>query len=164
MENEKNIEELLKSKHGKDEYPPMHTAEHLLNQTMVRMFGCGRSENAHIERKKSKISFSLASCPTDAQVSEIEERMNELIKEDLPVCAKIMKIDEVPTNLSLDRMPDGNDFVRVVTIGNYDICPCAGSHVGRTSEIGKFILLGTNWYPEENRFRIRFKLEKPKTE
>lgn len=32
----------------------MHTAEHILNQTMVRMFGCGRSMNAHIERKISK--------------------------------------------------------------------------------------------------------------
>lgn len=45
--------------HNKAEYPPMHTAEHLLNQTMVRMLGCERSRNAHIERKKSKISFDL---------------------------------------------------------------------------------------------------------
>ena len=37
----------------KAEYPPMHTAEHILNQTMVRMFGCPRSKNAHIERKNS---------------------------------------------------------------------------------------------------------------
>ena len=42
--------------HNKEEFPPAHTAEHLLNQTMVRMFGCERSTNAHIERKKSKIS------------------------------------------------------------------------------------------------------------
>ena len=33
---------------------PMHTAEHLLNATMVKTFGCPRSRNAHIERKKSK--------------------------------------------------------------------------------------------------------------
>lgn len=32
---------------------PMHTCEHILNQTMVRMFGCGRSMNAHIEKKQS---------------------------------------------------------------------------------------------------------------
>ena len=32
---------------------PMHTCEHILNQTLVRMFGCGRSVNAHIERKRS---------------------------------------------------------------------------------------------------------------
>ena len=40
--------------HNKQEYPPMHTAEHLLNATMVKTFGCPRSRNAHIERKKSK--------------------------------------------------------------------------------------------------------------
>ena len=40
--------------HNKEEYPPMHTAEHILNQTMVRMFGCPRSRNAHIEKKKNK--------------------------------------------------------------------------------------------------------------
>ena len=39
--------------HNKEEFPPAHTAEHLLNQTMARMFGCERSKNAHIERKKS---------------------------------------------------------------------------------------------------------------
>ena len=32
---------------------PMHTAEHLLNATMVKTFGCPRSRNAHLERKKS---------------------------------------------------------------------------------------------------------------
>ena len=37
----------------KDYHRPMHTAEHILNQTMVRMFGCGRSANAHIEKKAS---------------------------------------------------------------------------------------------------------------
>ena len=45
--------------HNKQEYPPMHTAEHLLNATMVKTFGCPRSRNAHIERKKSKCDYIL---------------------------------------------------------------------------------------------------------
>ena len=45
--------------HNKDEFPPAHTAEHLLNQLMIRMFGCERGRHAHIERKKSKISYVL---------------------------------------------------------------------------------------------------------
>ena len=71
--------ELFLNTHNKDEFPPAHTAEHLLNQTMIRMFGCERSRNAHIERKKSKINYNLDSCPTPEQVAEIERRMNELI-------------------------------------------------------------------------------------
>lgn len=46
-------QEIQLNEHNKTEYPPMHSAEHILNQTMVRMFGCPRSKNAHIERKKS---------------------------------------------------------------------------------------------------------------
>ena len=50
--------------HNKEEFPPAHTAEHLLNQLMVRMFGTERSKNAHIERKKSKMTFVLEQKPT----------------------------------------------------------------------------------------------------
>ena len=76
------------NEHNKQEYPPMHTAEHLLNQTMVRLFGCKRSSNAHIERKKSKISFTLPTCPTEEQVQQIVTKMNELIQQDLCVNAE----------------------------------------------------------------------------
>lgn len=40
------------NEHNKEEYSPMHTTEHILNQTMIRLFGCGRAVSAHIERKK----------------------------------------------------------------------------------------------------------------
>lgn len=42
---------------------PMHTTEHIINQTMIRLFGCGRSVSAHIERKKSKIGLSAQCLP-----------------------------------------------------------------------------------------------------
>ena len=45
--------------HNKQEYPPMHTTEHVINRTMVNLFGCGRAISAHIERKKSKLDFAL---------------------------------------------------------------------------------------------------------
>ena len=41
---------------------PVHTAEHLLNATMVKMFGCPRSRNVHIERKKSKCDYDACVC------------------------------------------------------------------------------------------------------
>ena len=65
--------------HNKKEYPPMHTAEHILNATMVKMFGCPRSRNAHIERKKSKCDYLLQAEPTQEQVAAIETAVNELI-------------------------------------------------------------------------------------
>lgn len=146
--------------HNKEEYPPMHTAEHLLNQTMVRMFGCERSRNAHIERKKSKISYELPQEPSEAEVQEIVERMNVLIAEDLPVSYEYVRADEVPADVKLDRLPsDVSQTLRLVRIGSYDVCPCIGLHVEHTAEIGRFVLLGTNWNPERHSFRIRFKLD-----
>ena len=145
--------------HNKTEFPPMHTAEHLLNQTMVRMFGCERSRNAHIERKKSKISYLLPSEPTPQQVEQIVTKMNQLIQADLPVSYEFVKACDVPKEVSLDRLPDNaSDTLRLVRIGDYDICPCIGLHVASTSELKEFILLGTNWDEEKHSFRIRFKL------
>ncbi len=145
--------------HNKAEFPPMHTAEHLLNQTMVRMFGCERSRNAHIERKKSKISYQLNAEPTPEQVEQIVDKMNELIRADLPVTYEFVKAADAPREVSLDRLPDdASDTLRLVRIGNYDVCPCIGLHVASTSELKEFILLGTNWDEEKHSFRIRFKL------
>ena len=87
--------------HNKEEFPPAHTAEHLLNQTMIRMFGCERSSNAHIERKKSKISYILDHKPDRHEEKEIEKRMNELISEDMPVTYEFVSRDNIPEDVSL---------------------------------------------------------------
>lgn len=145
--------------HNKEEFPPAHTAEHLLNQTMIRMFGCGRSNNAHIERKKSKISYVLDHKPDRHEEKEIERRMNELIEEDLPVTYEYVNRDNIPDGISLDKLPkDASETLRLVRIGDYDVCPCIGKHVRSTSQIGRFEMLGTNWNEEEHTFRIRFKV------
>ena len=140
-------------------FPPAHTAEHLLNQTMIRMFGCKRSYNAHVERKKSKMSFYLSQKPSRQQEKEIERRMNELIDEDLPVTFEMVSRDELPPEVELDRLPaDAGDVVRLVRIGDYDVCPCIGKHVRSTAQIGRFEMLGTNWDEHERSFRVRFKI------
>ena len=145
--------------HNKEEFPPAHTAEHLLNQTMIRRFGCERSHNAHIERKKSKMSFLLDHKPSRQEEKEIEEKMNELIEDDLPVTFEFVTRDELPEGVSLDRLPDdASETIRLVRIGDYDVCPCIGKHVRSTSQIGRFEMLGTNWDEHEHSFRVRFKI------
>lgn len=63
------------------------------------MFGCGRSRNAHIERKKSKINWTLPSCPTPEQIAEIEQRMNELIATDLLVRFEFVDREHIPAGV-----------------------------------------------------------------
>ena len=154
MENE-----IVFNEHNKEEFPPAHTAEHLLNQTMMRMFGCERSSNAHIERKKSKISYILDHKPSRKEEKEIEDRMNELIAEDMPVRYEVVDRNEVPASVTLSKLPqDASEKIRLVYIGDYDVCPCLGKHVRSTGQIGKFVMLGTNWDEMKHSFRIRYKI------
>ena len=140
-------------------FPPAHTAEHLLNQVMIRMFGCERSYNAHIERKKSKMSFHLDRKPSRQEEKEIEREMQRLIAENLPVTFEFVTRDEVPDNVRLDRLPDdASETLRLVRIGDFDVCPCIGKHVRSTAQIGRFEMLGTNWDEHERSFRVRFKI------
>lgn len=153
------MEDYILNEHNKEEFPPAHTAEHLLNQTMIRLFGCERSFNAHIERKKSKMTFRLDHKPSRQEEREIEREMQRLIEEDLPVTFEFVKQDELPEDISLDRLPeDASETIRLVRIGDYDVCPCIGKHVRSTSQIGRFEMLGTNWDEHEKTFRVRFKV------
>ena len=164
-------EDYLYNDHNKDEFPPAHTAEHLLNQVMQRMFGCGRSTNAHIERKKSKISWILDHKPDRKEEQAIEREMNRLIDADLPVVFEPVTRGELETLIanapegspdsliSLERLPDdASETLRLVRIGDYDVCPCIGKHVRSTGQIGRFEMLGTNWDNDTRSFRIRFKI------
>ena len=152
-------EDIILNEHHKEEFPPAHTAEHLLNQTMIRLFGCERSFNAHVERKKSKMTFRLDHKPTRQEEKDIEREMQRLIDEDLPVTFEFVTRDTLPEGVSPDRLPDdASETIRLVRIGDYDVCPCIGRHVRSTSQIGRFEMLGTNWDEHEKTFRVRFKV------
>ena len=105
------------------------------------------------------MSFRLDHKPSRQEEREIEREMERLIEEDLPVTFEYVTRDEVPEEVRLDRLPDdANEMIRIVRIGDYDVCPCIGKHVRSTSQIGRFEMLGTNWDEHEHSFRIRFKV------
>ena len=144
--------------HNKAEYPPMHTVEHILNQTMVRLFGCERSRNAHIERKKSKCDYTLLCAPSDEEIAAIEQQVNDVIGQCLPVTIEFVSRDNVPTGVDLSKLPaDASDTLRIVRVGDYDICACIGTHVENTAEIGRFKIISHSF--ESGTLRLRFKLE-----
>ena len=85
--------------------------------------------------------------------------MNELIAADLPVTFEYVGRNDIPEGIMTDRLPaDVSDTIRLVRIGDYDVCPCIGKHVRSTSQIGRFEMLGTNWDEHTKAFRIRFKV------
>lgn len=135
----------------------MHTCEHIVNRTMVNLFGCGRAVSAHIERKKSKLDFALPQAPTDEEIAQIEAKVNEVIARHLDVTAKFITQQEAAGQFDLKRLPEGaSDTVRVVSVGDYDDCLCIGTHVANTSEIGTFKIISHDY--KDGIFRMRFKL------
>lgn len=145
--------------HNKQEYPPMHTTEHIINQTMIRLFDCGRSVSAHIERKKSKLDYRLAVCPTEEDIIKLEAAVNSVIAQHLPVITEFITQEEAQGRFDLKRLPeDASETVRVVKVGDYDECLCIGTHVTNTSEIGTFKIISHDWDEESKRWRMRFKL------
>ena len=143
--------------HNKGEHQPSHTCEHVLNRPMVNLFGCGRAVSAHIERKKRKIDFALAECPTETQNEEIEKVVLETHRKNLPVTMEFITQEEAMGRFDMKRLPEGaSDTVRVVHIGDYDECLCIGQHVENTSEVGTFKIISHDY--KEGIFRMRFKI------
>lgn len=136
---------------------PMHTCEHIVNRTMVNIFGCGRAVSAHIERKKSKLDFALPKAPSAEDIENIEKTVNEVIARHLPVTTEFITQEEAVGRFDLKRLPDNaSDTVRIVRVGDYDECLCIGLHVTNTSEIGTFHIISSDY--KDGIFRIRFKL------
>ena len=126
--------------------PRMHSAEHLLNQTMVRMFDTGRCFSAHIEKKKSKCDYRFDRELSQDEVEEIQTRVNDIVQQDLPVCDKLITRGEAEQHYNTEKLPpDSGDRIRIIQIGDYDACPCIGLHVKSTREIGPFRITSTSF-------------------
>jgi alanyl-tRNA synthetase len=138
--------------------PKMHTAEHILNQTMVRLFNCGRCFSAHIEKKKSKCDYHFDHQLSEMEIKKIEDKINEIIFKAIDVREEFMLIAEAKNKFNLDKYelePD-TENIRIIKIGDYDAIPCIGPHVANTKDIGGFRIISSDY--NENVLRIRYKL------
>ena len=140
--------------------PRMHSVEHILNQTMVRIYDCGRCFTAHIDRKKSKCDYHFDRALTDEEILDIQSRVNHVIDSNLPVSESFVSKAKAERLYNTEKLPNtvtGN--IRIIHMGDYDACPCAGEHVSSTGEIGAFRITTTSY--ADGQLRIRFKLSPP---
>lgn len=145
--------------HNKQEFPPMHTCEHIINRTMINLFGCGRAVSAHIEKKKSKLDYAIPQPLNDEDITRIEDTVNSVIARHLDVTTEFITQKEAADRFDLKRLPENaSDTVRIVKVGDYDECLCIGLHVNNTSEIGTFKIISHDY--NDGILRIRFKLIK----
>jgi misacylated tRNA(Ala) deacylase len=118
----------------------MHTAQHVVSKVVLDVFGAQTAGN-QIHTDRSRIDFEPADF-SDEDVAVIEERTNVALEQDLPVEKKQMARDQAEEQTPegrglLDLIPDHVDPLRMVKIGDLDLCPCGGTHVDRLSEVGR---------------------------
>jgi alanyl-tRNA synthetase len=144
---------------GRKAYDPaMHTTEHILNQTMDRLFACGRSFNAHIEKRKSKCDYRFPRPLKAGEITAVEAAVNRVIAENLPVSESFVDRAEAERSYFTGKLPaEAGERIRIVRVGDYDACPCIGRHVRSTAEIPGFRIVSTGH--ANGVLRIRFTLK-----
>ena len=119
-----------------------HTCTHIVLQTLKRMFGDQvEQRGSNITPERMRFDFNLDHKMTEEEKKELEDRVNEVIKQDLPVHFEVMtpqKAHEIGAIGIFDSKY--GDEVNVYFIGDYDIQICGGPHVKHTGELGHFKL------------------------
>ena len=130
------------------DFSVQHTGQHILSQAYWRLFGAATS-SFHLTEKSVSIDLSVGDL-TDEQVAEGEALSNRIIRAGLTVSAAFYHdYNELPEELRKNPVVEGP--IRLVSIGDFDVCPCAGTHVESASEVQLIKVLAT----ERTRGRIR---------
>lgn len=139
----------------------MHTAQHIISWVVLNQYNASTAGN-QIHEDYSRIDFKPIELD-DEDVEKIQKAANSMIQEEIEVEKKFMPREQVEQAVeegrtNLDLIPDSVDPLRVVIIGEDDICPCGGTHVDNLKEIGE-IKFTDRISKGENVERLEFKLE-----
>jgi len=123
----------------------LHTAQHVLSRVVLDAFGAATVGNG-LTTSEGWVEFEGADFDAD-DVADIERLTNAAIERDLLVHKaerpRSAVEDAVPDGRAqLDAIPDFVDPMRVVEIGDFDVCPCGGTHVDRLGEVGTVRITG----------------------
>ena len=139
----------------------MHTAQHIVSGIVYDEFGA-RTVGNQLYADRSRIDFQPVKF-TDEDLAKIEKMANEMIGRHYPVEIREIERGELekmvkPERCNLELLPKSVRNLRVVFIGDADICPCAGTHVRNTSELGHVRILKKE-NKGKQRMRISYVLE-----
>ncbi len=120
-----------------------HTAEHTFFHSLSEVFPGISMVKVQIAPEGSSIFARFNGELSPEGMLEAEKKTNEIIAKGLEVKVNEFTKSSIPagTRAKLERID--SDSVRVVAVGDFDSCACAGIHVRNTSEIGALAVTGT---------------------
>lgn len=155
----------------------MHTSQHILSGVVWRT-RTGRTVGNQLHAERSRIDFEPAKFSND-DLRDLEKELNAIVARDLPVRTYDEDRGVLEARLGQDRnllnlVPQSVRRLRVVEVYDpegadarfgrtIDVCPCAGTHVARTGEIGRFEIVGRET-KGANKDRIEYVLKDGKNE
>ena len=139
----------------------MHTAQHLISAVILELYGAHTVGN-QLYHDRSRIDFDRSKL-TDEDLQAVKVRFDELVDAGVPVSVYEMDRKDMEDRVKvgraqLDLLPQHITSLRVVDIQEYDLCPCAGTHVRNLSELGHLVPLGRESKGADKE-RVHFTLE-----
>jgi len=110
-----------------------HTGQHILSRAFEEL-ASARTVGFHLGKDYVSIDLSIGSL-SDGQRDKVEERANQVVFQDLPVTGREYPKGRLPEGVR-SRFQIDAESIRIVSVGDYDLCPCGGTHVTSTGQVG----------------------------
>ncbi|HOY90024.1 MAG TPA: alanyl-tRNA editing protein, partial [Bacillota bacterium] len=110
-----------------------HTGQHILSAAMERLFGY-ETIGFHLSEEYCTVDLDVDRLD-ESQADQAEDLANSIVFLDVPVRAEFVD-DAKLASYELRKVPKVDSDIRIVSVEGFDNCPCGGTHVSRTGEIG----------------------------
>jgi alanyl-tRNA synthetase len=119
----------------------MHTAQHILSQTFIRLWGL-ETVSVHLGEGYGAVELNSAEIGS-SQIEQAEQYAGEIVAANLPVDSRFVSAEEA-AGLPLRKVPERAGTIRVIQIGEFDWSACGGTHCLRTAEVGVLKIIGVD--------------------
>jgi alanyl-tRNA synthetase len=120
-----------------------HSATHLLQSALIKVLGTHvKQSGSSVDSTRLRFDFTHLQAVTKEELQKVEDLVNAEIQKANKVDANIMNIADAQKKgaMALFGEKYGNE-VRVLTMGDFSIELCGGTHVSNTGDIGLFTIL-----------------------